>query len=73
MLLQGVSPLQRLWETAEVDVPAGGTVVAAGADQAQVFVVLYGHGTVRLPHARGQDAAYGVATGVHMLVLLSEV
>lgn len=65
-VLRGVSPLPRLWETAELDVPAGETVVAACTDQAQVFVVLYGHGTAHVPYAHGQDAAYGVATGAHL-------
>lgn len=61
-----VEPLWSLWQTTELDVAAGDTVVTAGLDQTEVFVVLHGHGAVRAPHERGQDAAYGVSTGAPM-------
>lgn len=63
MLMHGVTPLDRLWDTEEVDVPAGAAVTAAGTPQSAVYVVLYGHGAVRAPHVRGQDVAYGVSAG----------
>eukprot|EP00892_Ulva_mutabilis_P007902 jgi/Ulvmu1/5484/UM023_0020.1 len=62
-VLQSVRPLPRLWETWEVDVPAGGTVATAGQPQDAVYIVLYGHGAVRVPHDGGQNVAYGVSTG----------
>ena len=36
-LMHGVTPLEQLWDTEEVDVAAGTTVVAAGQPQTAVY------------------------------------